>query len=326
MCLVLAHRDPTNPIPNDPSSNQPTNSIQSDQLPLQILVQPIQQDVSLQQTIPVQTQPQLLVQPLMSSSPPTGHSIILNSLEDTLKQNIAPILISPAPISLTDDNLTIDASQTTSSSMTPTTKLQTMANYVQSGPHINPNFSKVIDLPVTPSPPPLLEDDENVENSNQASPLNQPNVESAEYQQLQQPSLGIDEPKVPQSHLNTVNQYPSLNKIPPTNIVHSFSPVYSHQHLRQNNPVEGDLYSDYANNPYNLTLQVESNYNSVEQINDNFVTNQTQMDQSTTATPTQISMAAPTSTGLSVFQSVNYFGSSSDSQIPPGSEMLFSGP
>lgn len=175
------------------------------------------------------------------------------------------------------------------------------SNYVLNGPYINPNFSKVINLPVTPSPPPLLEADENVESSNEkmiASPAKQSEHESSE-------------PSIPLSHLITANQYPSLNKIPPVHIAQSFAPMYvsqqQHTHHQQQQPSEGDIYSDYVNNPYNLTLQVDQSYNRV----------------GSNETVAATTAAAP---NMNVFQSVNYFGSANDATIPPGSEMLFGAP
>jgi len=123
-----------------------------------------------------------------------------------------------------------------------------------------------------------------------------------------------NEPKVPISHLLCKNQYPSLINSPSINIVKSFSPCFI-----QPNPVQkdgSDIYNDYVNNPYNLTLQ--NNYMiptsldapSLENIDKEKVEN------------------TERSGGVTnVFQSANYFGTSNNDFIPPpGSELLFDGP
>lgn len=201
-------------------------------------------------------------------------------------------------------------------------------NYEKS-PCINPNFSKIIELSVTPSPPPIPE--EPSENSNDNSSVSSPYhtavptpISTAAVEQSA-------EPKIPISHLMATNQYPSLNRMPPANIVHSFAPVYnqsnlqSHhqqQQLHQHQQHGDELYSSYVNNPYNLTLD------------QNFANNQ-MADQTTisaAATPVAIDsvnmiQTQPNPSNLNVFQSINYFGASTDStQIPPGSEVLFGGP
>lgn len=103
-------------------------------------------------------------------------------------------------------------------------------------PCINPNFSKIIEMSVTPSPPPLIEVDETLENQcAQESPINcfisniQTQPEPSNYNRKNDNSdFNIStEPKIPLSHLNATNQYPSLNRIPPANIVQSFAPVYT---------------------------------------------------------------------------------------------------
>lgn len=124
---------------------------------------------------------------------------------------------------------------------------------------------------------------------------------------------------IPISHLAASNQYPSLSKVPPANIVHSFAPVYTQQHRPQSGSIEGELYNDYANNPYNLTLQMEQNYCEIDSPMATDAEQGAAVSSATATTTTQV-------TNLNVFQSLNYFGSSSDSAIPPGSELLFGGP
>lgn len=190
--------------------------------------------------------------------------------------------------------------------------------YVDKSPCINPNFSRIIDLSVTPSPPPISEE---------------PSEYSTE-DNVSSPSKTIDtpthheniEPKVPLSHLIATNQYPSLNRIPPANIVQSFAPVYNQSNLQsqqqQSHGFGGEneeLYNSYVNNPYNLTLHVEQNFGNqaaVAPITTNQVSTET----------ANMMKTATNSNNLNVFQSINYFGSTSDAAIPPGSEMLFGGP
>lgn len=174
---------------------------------------------------------------------------------------------------------------------------------------INPNFSKIIDLPVTPSPPPISEEpSENSPDEFASSP-------AKTNDQLPAHIVEHNEPKVPLSHLVATNQYPSLNRIPPANIVQSFAPVYNqhpaNQHAAGNE--NEDLYSSYVNNPYNLTLHVEQSFSAAPLSTANQLAGE---QSSVTANPSN----------LNVFQSVNYFGVASDASIPPGSEMLFGNP
>lgn len=174
---------------------------------------------------------------------------------------------------------------------------------------INPNFSKIIDLPLTPTPPPISEEpSENSPDEFVSSP-------AKKNDQLPAHIVENNEPKVPLSHLIATNQYPSLNRIPPANIVQSFAPVYNQHHSNQHTSGNDneDLYSSYVNNPYNLTLHVEQSFGTTPSA----IASQLSSEQSSvTANPSN----------LNVFQSVNYFGVASDASIPPGSEMLFGNP
>lgn len=112
-----------------------------------------------------------------------------------------------------------------------------------------------------------------------------------------------DAVKVPESHLTTQNAYPGTgqfrNKVP-IDIVKSFAPMATRdpqREQREQNETQ-DIYSDYKQDPYNLTLQIESGV----------------YDQS----PSKITSSS------NVFQSSSYFGG--DERIPPGSEMLFNRP
>ncbi|XP_055312921.1 Golgi-specific brefeldin A-resistance guanine nucleotide exchange factor 1 isoform X3 [Sitodiplosis mosellana] len=186
--------------------------------------------------------------------------------------------------------------------------------YCDKSPCINPNFSKIIDLPVTPSPPPITEEPSENSIDELASSPSKTNDQSPAH--IEKP-FESQEPKVPLSHLIATNQYPSLNRIPPANIVQSFAPVYNQQHSNQQSYAacneNEDLYSSYVNNPYNLTLHVEQSFSNTSPT----TTNQLSSEQSS---------VTATASNLNVFQSVNYFGAASDAPIPPGSEMLFGSP
>ncbi|XP_055542001.1 Golgi-specific brefeldin A-resistance guanine nucleotide exchange factor 1 isoform X2 [Wyeomyia smithii] len=103
-------------------------------------------------------------------------------------------------------------------------------------------YSNIIELPITPSPPPFIS--EQLPESDQRPEQNLP-------EQTQQSP-------VPLSHLLAKNQYPSLNNVP-IGIAQSFAPMFVQPTA---NPPEGaDIYSDYIKDPYNLTLQLEQNAN-----------------------------------------------------------------
>ncbi|XP_065369884.1 Golgi-specific brefeldin A-resistance guanine nucleotide exchange factor 1 [Calliphora vicina] len=139
---------------------------------------------------------------------------------------------------------------------------------------------------------------------------------------------------VPISHLLAGNEYPSLHKQPPTAIVQSFAPVYV-QTAQQ--PQSGnDIYQEYVQNPYNLTLQQQTNATmiaplvSVEQHQENLRQLQMQYQQQQ-AQAQQQQQQQPTAhphNHTEAFNSpANYFSSTVDpNTIPPGSEMLFGQP
>lgn len=122
------------------------------------------------------------------------------------------------------------------------------------------------------------------------------------------------EPPIPISHLVSGNQYPSLSKVPP-NIVQSFAPVFVQP---TNIQTESEIYSDYVNDPYNLTLHAS--------IGTNPVTDQSPVQEEKAPV---MNVADPDSVqklGVSnMFQSSNYFRNDSG-VIPPGSEVFFGGP
>lgn len=190
--------------------------------------------------------------------------------------------------------------------------------YVDQSPRINPNFSRIIDLSVTPSPPPITEEPSETSNDDYVSSPSK-SIETPTHHENA-------EPKIPLSHLIATNQYPSLSRIPPANIVQSFAPVYNQtnlqSHQQQSYAVGGEneeLYSSYVNNPYNLTLQVDQNFSNPP------VTSATTTNQ-VSAEPPQMMQPSTNPSNLNVFQSINYFGATTDATIPPGSEMLFGGP
>lgn len=136
------------------------------------------------------------------------------------------------------------------------------------------------------------------------------------------------EPKIPLSHLIAHNQYPSLNRAPPSNIVQSFPPVYVNANQPHANTIE-ELYSSYVNNPYNLTLHVEQAFSN-DQMDDSLMAT-VAVPPSSVDTPTitetiAVNEQVMAGANMNVFQSATYFGASSDATIPPGSEMLFGQP
>lgn len=102
--------------------------------------------------------------------------------------------------------------------------------------------------------------------------------------------------------LQQQNQFPSHTNVP-VNIIRSYTPIFVQP---QNQPNETDIYNDYVNNPYNLTLKANDD-NVTYAENDN-------------GSPKVQKLGA-----VNVFQSANYFGSDT-ADIPPGSEMLFGKP
>uniref|UniRef100_A0A2M4A2P8 Putative pattern-formation protein/guanine nucleotide exchange factor n=1 Tax=Anopheles triannulatus TaxID=58253 RepID=A0A2M4A2P8_9DIPT len=162
-------------------------------------------------------------------------------------------------------------------------------------------------------------------------------------------------PNVPLSHLLAGSQYPSLQHVP-IGIAQSFAPMF----VQPNPPVSvgacADIYSDYINDPYNLTLQIDNGGGSsgvATTTNSSFVASTVtsvtrggaeDVEGGRTVTTAMESMALTTSvsdvtgaTGTSrggqstelhnVFQSAQYFSfPASGGRIPPGSEMLFGEP
>lgn len=161
---------------------------------------------------------------------------------------------------------------------------------------------------------------------------------------------------VPISHLLAGNEYPSLHKPPTTAIVQSFTPVYVQ--TQQQMPAAGnDIYQEYMQNPYNLTLQqgnttsvptplvtVEQHQQNLRQLQMQYQQQQQQQQQVQHQQQQQVQQTTqvlqPTTTSSNqqaplqshnyteAFNSpANYFTSTVDpNSIPPGSEMLFGQP
>jgi hypothetical protein len=200
----------------------------------------------------------------------------------------------------------------------------------------NPEYSNIIELPLTPTPPsfdsPVRTVDANEIQQTASLQSEQTSAHSSPYH-LASPTVGAAaaaeiEPPVPISHLMMENHYPSLkNKNIPLGIAQSFSPVYiqpTNQTMQSTNG-GGEIYGDYVLNPYNLTLAVEGV--------DTMTFNNAQCNVTSTETSNQtmtIDAAADastvnTTTSSNMFQSANYFGATNQNNvnIPPGSEMLF---
>lgn len=132
----------------------------------------------------------------------------------------------------------------------------------------------------------------------------------------------IYDPRIPDSHLTAISQqYPSLTHVP-QDIAKSFTPIFVQP---QNQQTQGDIYNDYVNNPYNLVLQPQHDGVDAYRPTTPVVITSNFAAVSAAAVSTNPSAAAA---ATNVFQSSNYFGTTDNSSvvIPPGSEMLFTGP
>ncbi|XP_075169478.1 sec7 domain-containing protein garz [Haematobia irritans] len=135
---------------------------------------------------------------------------------------------------------------------------------------------------------------------------------------------------IPLSHRMAGNEYPSLQKQPTPAIVQSFTPVYVQHSTTQ--PTGGDIYQEYVQNPYNLTLQqsqlpplvsVEQNQQNLMRIQMQFEQQQQQQRQQ----QQQQHQQQQRSHTEAFNTPANYFTSTVDpNTIPPGSEMLFGQP
>lgn len=102
--------------------------------------------------------------------------------------------------------------------------------------------------------------------------------------------------KIPESHMMQFNPYPGAKNLGnvPIDIVKSFAPVISQNELKHRD--ENDIYSDYVQDPYNLTLQLEAGGEAVR--NDSVPSAST------------------------IFQSSSYFSNEASDLTSPGSELF----
>lgn len=215
-----------------------------------------------------------------TGGPPTSNLLIENNTPLELPQVVpAPVPIPVQLAELVPSSLPVSPVlqvQTTTTTMTPPQQISLEGSPAS----INTNrYSNIIELPVTPSPPP----------------------EQVVLPTPEQPQP--DPPQVPLSHLVGGNQYPSLQSVP-IGIAQSFAPIFVQPNANPAAADGADIYSDYINDPYNLTLQIDSG-------------SQEQQQQSVPASQQQPPQ--------NVFQSANYFQFGTG-RIPPGSEMLFGEP
>lgn len=101
----------------------------------------------------------------------------------------------------------------------------------------------------------------------QSDPIVYNNNSGNNYLESETPVSNI---KIPESHQMQINAYPGVashGQIP-IDIVKSFAPVSPQRHpapvhQEMNSPTtngSNDIYSDYIQDPYNLTLQIDPNY------------------------------------------------------------------
>ncbi|XP_023171113.2 Golgi-specific brefeldin A-resistance guanine nucleotide exchange factor 1 isoform X2 [Drosophila hydei] len=160
-----------------------------------------------------------------------------------------------------------------------------------STPIVNSN-SYAIELPATPP------------NSVEHQQLLYQQFQYQQYQTQQAPS------DVPLSHLLACNAYPSLPRMPQASIVQSFAPIYEAPAAVQAGSAN-DIYQEYVQNPYNITLQQAPQDQPQTQPQPQ---PQTQPQQSQSAELLFPVVATP----------ANYFNTNVDpSSIPPGSELLY---
>ena len=151
---------------------------------------------------------------------------------------------------------------------------------------------------------------------------------------------------VPIAHLMAGKEYPSLQKQPTTAIVQSFTPVYRQTAVQQ--PQTGnDIYQEYVQNPYNLTLQqtslatghlvtVQQHQENLRQLEMQYQQQQQQLQQPTQAQAMQLQQQQQIQqaqqqnlnhTAPAFNSPANFFNSTVDpNSIPPGSEILFGQP
>uniref|UniRef100_A0A1Q3FES7 Putative golgi-specific brefeldin a-resistance guanine nucleotide exchange factor 1 n=2 Tax=Culex tarsalis TaxID=7177 RepID=A0A1Q3FES7_CULTA len=234
-----------------------------------------------QPTAPVEPAPAVNIQPSIILQPPQGISEQLATIR--LPTGTSNLLIENTPADLPHvAPVLIPQAELAPTSLPVSPAIQSPQQLsLENSPATNTNrYSNIIELPVTPSPPP-------------------PPPSSEQLPPPEPATVHETDPQVPLSHLVGGNQYPSLHHVP-IGIAQSFAPIFVQPNA---NPAEGaDIYNDYINDPYNLTLQIDSAASSTQE--------QQQQQQ-----------PAP----QNVFQSANYFQFGTG-RIPPGSEMLFGEP
>ncbi|XP_062554082.1 Golgi-specific brefeldin A-resistance guanine nucleotide exchange factor 1 [Armigeres subalbatus] len=190
---------------------------------------------------------------------------------------IHPQVPLPTPILIPQVSSTL----TVVTAMSPPAPPTILPQQTEQESPLNTNrYSNIIELPVTPSPPPCA-------------------TEQSQQQVEPEPTnpIATEQPPVPISHLLAGNQYPSLHSVP-VGIAQSFAPMFVQPSVV---PTDGsDIYNDYVNDPYNLTLQPPTQ--DIQQ----------QPQQQHQQPPQQLQ---------NVFQSANYFGSYQfgPGRIPPDS-------
>lgn len=105
--------------------------------------------------------------------------------------------------------------------------------------------------------------------------------------------------KVPDSHRMQFNPYPGAKNLGnvPIDIVKSFAPVISQNELKHRD--DNDIYSDYVQDPYNLTLQLEAGNSGGEAVRNDSVPS-----------------------ASTIFQSSSYFSNEASDLTSPGSELF----
>uniref|UniRef100_A0A182STE4 GBF1-like tetratricopeptide repeats domain-containing protein n=1 Tax=Anopheles maculatus TaxID=74869 RepID=A0A182STE4_9DIPT len=231
----------------------------------------------------------------------------------------ATTLPSPAELSSTgqEDAVTVLLSS-------PAKDLVTQQNQTVPPPLVAaPIASNIIELPGFPGVARTPHLPINALDAKQSEPGRESSIATAEI------IPDLEAGNVPLSHRLAGSQYPSLQHVP-IGIAQSFAPIFV-----QPNPLPAetsDIYSDYINDPYNLTLQIDNgNAGNVPSVASASIedgkssptpvaeTGLTTMTTTTTTTSSSAQLA-------NVFQSAQYFSFPVSGRIPPGSEMLFGEP
>lgn len=188
--------------------------------------------------------------------------------------------------------------------------------------HAYSEFSNIIELPITPSPKSdivcenLVDLSSGIQSEQQTQHLEQ---------RIQPPQLPLssnefsDKNQLQQFGNNNPGDRPVTSTNIPDTLTQSFLPYTQPQ---QNRPSrEGEIFSEYVNNPYNFTSATETQSIYIEPTNDVMANDELHQRSTGIAATTQLPP-------MNVFQSANYFGSTDgkDMKIPPGSEMLFNSP